>query len=465
MTTIETDYLIMGAGASGLAFADEMLTRSDHHMTIVDKRHAPGGHWNDAYPFVALHQPSAFYGVESKELSNGRHEMSGPNEGMMSLAPGPQVTDYFHSIMRDRLLPSGRDSYFPMSEVTEDGKIRSLMSGETMDVHVRRKTVDATIYTNIVPKTHTPAFSVAEGVTCVPPNELPRLAANYERFVVMGVGKTGLDAVCFLIANGMDPEKISLVAPRDPWLWNRATTQPSEAFFHETFGGFADRQAAIAEASSARDFAHRMEAAGVWLRIDPDVEPGFYHGATSSLREVEMIRRVGEIIRKGRVKEINTDKLVLDQGEVTVVPGTLFIDCTASAIRPRPVVPVFDGDRVSLQMIRFPQIPFSCALIAFIETLIDDEAQKNLMCAPIPMPDTVEEYMVTLLPDMMNRYHGGQNKEVRAWINESRLEGYAKIARSIPREDDEKMAVFNRIRELAVPAVTNVQKIIAEQSA
>ena len=31
-TMIETDYLVVGAGASGLIFADEMLTHSDAHI-------------------------------------------------------------------------------------------------------------------------------------------------------------------------------------------------------------------------------------------------------------------------------------------------------------------------------------------------------------------------------------------------------------------------------------------------
>jgi cation diffusion facilitator CzcD-associated flavoprotein CzcO len=62
--SIETDYLIIGAGASGLAFADTLLDElPDAHITIVDRHGKPGGHWNDAYSFVNLHQPSAFYGV------------------------------------------------------------------------------------------------------------------------------------------------------------------------------------------------------------------------------------------------------------------------------------------------------------------------------------------------------------------------------------------------------------------
>ena len=61
----ETDYLIIGAGAAAMAFADELLTNSDARILMVDRRDKPGGHWNDAYPFVRLHQPSAFYGVNS----------------------------------------------------------------------------------------------------------------------------------------------------------------------------------------------------------------------------------------------------------------------------------------------------------------------------------------------------------------------------------------------------------------
>jgi cation diffusion facilitator CzcD-associated flavoprotein CzcO len=37
-------------------------------VIMVDRRHAPGGHWLEAYPFVRLHQPSAYYGVNSLPL-------------------------------------------------------------------------------------------------------------------------------------------------------------------------------------------------------------------------------------------------------------------------------------------------------------------------------------------------------------------------------------------------------------
>ncbi len=59
MHEIETDYLVIGAGTSGMAFVDELIAHSDLDVVMIDRRHDPGGHWNDAYPFVRLHQPAA----------------------------------------------------------------------------------------------------------------------------------------------------------------------------------------------------------------------------------------------------------------------------------------------------------------------------------------------------------------------------------------------------------------------
>src|ERR1700759_3595345 len=111
---IECDYMIIGAGASAMAFADELLTHSTASIVMVDRRDSPGGHWNDAYPFVRLHQPSDYYGVNSRELSQHVKYASGMNKGLYNLASGPEVLAYFDQVMQQRFLPSGRVQYFPM---------------------------------------------------------------------------------------------------------------------------------------------------------------------------------------------------------------------------------------------------------------------------------------------------------------------------------------------------------------
>ena len=461
--TIETDYLIIGAGASGLSFADELLTRDPSaEMAIVDKRHAPGGHWNDAYSFVKLHQPSAFYGVESRELSDGLIDKSGTNAGYMSLADGPQVIDYFHRVMRERLIPSGRVRYFPLCEARDDGAVRNLLSGATEPVKVRKKIVDAAYLANSVPLTHVRKFSVADGVACAPPNDLPRRAPEFSHFVVLGAGKTGIDACVWLLENGADPEAITWIIPRDPWLWNRATTQPSAEYFDEVFGGFAARQEALAEATSAVDFARRMEKAGVWLRLDETVEPAFFHGATISVGELDQLKRIRNIVRLGRANSIEPGRIVLEKGEATAPVGALYVDCTASAIAPRPAKTIFEDGRITVQMVRFPQPAFSGAFIGFLEATMTDDAAKNALAAPIPLPDTIDDYLKALLPDMMNRFHCSRNAEIRAWINESRLDGYSKMGRDADPDDAAKMALLARIKAASPLAVQNVSRLAAE---
>src|SRR3954451_18400678 len=108
MSVIETDYLVIGAGAAGMAFTDSLIEASDADVVIVDRRDRPGGHWNDAYPFVRLHQPSSFYGVNSRVLGTDSIDDSGPNAGMYERATGPQVCDYFQRVLDEHLLASGQ---------------------------------------------------------------------------------------------------------------------------------------------------------------------------------------------------------------------------------------------------------------------------------------------------------------------------------------------------------------------
>ena len=107
MQQLETDYLVIGSGAMGMAFCDELIAGTNASI-IVDKHHQPGGHWNDAYPFVRLHQPSAFYGVNSKKLGNNTIDATGPNKGLYELATNSEVCGYFDQVMQRQFLSSGR---------------------------------------------------------------------------------------------------------------------------------------------------------------------------------------------------------------------------------------------------------------------------------------------------------------------------------------------------------------------
>ena len=60
-TQLTADYLVVGAGAMGMAFVDELLSgNATATVVLVDRYAGPGGHWRRSYPFVSLHQPAAF---------------------------------------------------------------------------------------------------------------------------------------------------------------------------------------------------------------------------------------------------------------------------------------------------------------------------------------------------------------------------------------------------------------------
>src|SRR6201994_5144381 len=99
-TTIDADYLVVGAGAMGMAFVDTLLTETDATVVLVDEGSQPGGHWNSSYPFVRMHQPSAYYGVNSRSLGTDAIDEHGWNAGFYELATGGEVSVYYDQVMR-----------------------------------------------------------------------------------------------------------------------------------------------------------------------------------------------------------------------------------------------------------------------------------------------------------------------------------------------------------------------------
>ena len=256
MPTIEADYLVIGAGAMGMAFADTMATESDASLVIVDRYHQPGGHWNTAYPYVRLHQPSAFYGVNSRKLGSDAIDRVGWNEGLFELATAGEVCAYFDQVMQQQLLPTGRVSYFPMSEYLGDGRFRTL-GGADYTVKIRRRVVDSTYMRVVVPSMRPPAYAVAPEITCVPPNDLPKFRAARDRYTIVGAGKTGMDACLWLLRQGVAADKLTWIMPRNSWLLDRADIQPGAQFadkiraqqaaqFQAIAGGKLDRRSVSA---------------------------------------------------------------------------------------------------------------------------------------------------------------------------------------------------------------------------
>ena len=318
---LKTDYLIIGSGLVGMAFADTLFTETDANIIIVDRYAKPGGHWNMAYPFVTLHQPSAYFGVSSKELSRGDIDHVGLNKGMSDLATGAELLAYFDDVMRQRFLASGRVQYFPMCEYQGEGTFRSKLTGKEHKVSYE-KLVDATFLTIAVPSNHTPNFTIAPEATFMPLNDLPKVTSKPSGYVVIGGGKTGIDACLWLLSSDVDPEDITWVRSRDAWLLDRENTQPTEAFFSSSIGSIAAQYEAIGGASSIEDMFDRLEEGGYLVRLDQAVRPTMFHAATISKAEIAQLQRIKNVVRMGHVTAIEANRIVLAKGEIETSKGS-----------------------------------------------------------------------------------------------------------------------------------------------
>lgn len=192
-------------------------------------------------------------------------------------------------------------------------------------------------------------------------------------------------------------------------------------FFQCTVGGMADQLEAAAEATSVTDLFERLEKRGQMLRIDRTVWPTAFRGATLSIFEVEALGSIKDVVRKGRVKRIDRDAIILERGKVDAALDDLYVDCTAKAFSRRPPVPVFNGDQITLQQVRPGRLSFSAAFIAHVEAVYDDDAIKNDLCAPISTPDIAADWLTNVLSDLRNGRRWATEKALRPWIAEHRL--------------------------------------------
>ena len=63
---------------------------------------------------------------------------------------------------------------------------------------------------------------------------------------------------------------------------------------------------------------------------------------------------------------------------------------------------------------------------------------------------------------MMNQFNWSQEKDLRKWLRENRLDGYSQLVSGIQEDETEKLAIMNRLRENSVPSVMKLQEYMAE---
>lgn len=460
MGMIETDYLVVGAGASGMAFTDTLIEQSDAEVMMVERRHRPGGHWNDAYPFVRLHLPAEFYGVGSRPLEAAHMHSDADRAG---LATGTEVCEYFLRVLEDHFLPSGQVRFSGMTDYLgrsgDVHEVRSLVTGETTTVRVRRKLVDARYPELSIPSRHTPSFGIDADAHVVTPNELVEMDGSASGYTVLGAGKTSMDTVGWLLEQGVRADRIRWIRPRDAWAMDRQLWLSSDEG-----SPFLDFTAilinAAAEAGDGADLAHRLAAEGAFRRIDESIEPGAFFGAILSEAEIDRLRAVENVVRMGRVDHVGTTQISLTEGTVPSDPAQVHVDCTACGTAPIARGPIFQPGVIDTNLTTFGIVPWSSAVTAYVEATRDDDAEKNRLCPVVRMAGSVEQ-----VPELFGAAFAAQmvrmgEADLAAWDDCLRLNpGNGLNARL---DEPDIQAAMTTIMMGMPRAVENLQRLVGD---
>ena len=159
-------------------------------------------------------------------------------------------------------------------------------------------------------------------------NDLPAAAQTASSYAILGSGKTAADACIWLLDNGVEPDRIRWIRPRDAWFYDRRHFQPLEQVGAIMEGISLDAEAG-AQAANVDELFERLEASGRLVRIDPSWPATMYRGTMLSARELEASAADHDVVRLGRVRRIEADRIVLERGEAETGPTS----CTWTARR------------------------------------------------------------------------------------------------------------------------------------
>ena len=410
---VHADYLMVGAGAAGMAFTDALIDHADVRVAMVDRRHSVGGHWLDAYPFARLHAPSAFYGVASTSLGGGQVQEGGPEAGLCVRASMPQILAYYGNVLDDRMLNSGKVEFFAGCEYVGSRRFVSRISGEAFEVPTRCRIVDGRFMSPDIPSVTPPPFDVADDARVIAVNDLARVSEAPSDYVVVGSGKTATDACIWLLARGVDPGSICWVRPREPWMIDRAVVDPDPVRMAEI--GAAVMEAAVVS-RSVDDMFLRLEDAGIMIRIDVLVNPTMAKVPMLATWELEQLRTIENVVRLGHVRRVERGRMVFAGHSVEIAEDAIVVHCAASGLKYPPTVPIFRRSAITLQpIVSFPC--FSAALAGYVEATRGDDADKNALCLPTSLSNTLPEWAAMNVKNAQAEASFTSQPDVRAWAN------------------------------------------------
>ena len=160
------------------------------------------------------------------------------------------------------------------------------------------------------------------------------------------------------------------------------------------------------------------------------------------------------------MRDIERERILLERGEIPTRERIVHVDCSAKGLAPKPLRPMFDGERMTLQMVRVCQPTFSAAMIGWVEVHRNDDAVKNELCRPVPSPDLAIDWLRSRLADAANNARWSREPDLMAWMARTRLNVFNATLQ--PELSAERAALRDRVRGTMPAAIENLQRLLAQ---
>lgn len=328
------DLCIVGAGYAGLnaAFVASRYLPSTARVLVLDKHHQAGGMWNDAYPYVRLHQPHRMFTAGNIPWTLGRERSY--------LATRDEVAAHLRhcfDVISQRVNVDARWGWECLDH-SEDGTsvvVTASAPDEQVTTFTAARFIDAAGFDI---ESIEPLSLASQQVRSIAPQGLAESGllsdSDATPVWVIGSGKTAMDTLLVLI-RANPARRIGMVTGTGTYFFNRDLVNPTG--LKRWIGGV--RFGAVFAGAATRFDGTNAAEVGEWCRshygISVLADPAPTHTLFSLLsgHEAEAIASgVSEIVR-GHLVDVVDDAsgpaLLLRTGIRHPIPsGSWIVNCT-----------------------------------------------------------------------------------------------------------------------------------------
>jgi hypothetical protein len=126
------------------------------------------------------------------------------------------------------------------------------------------------------------------------------------------------------------------------------------------------------------------------------------------------------VVRLGHIRHVEPGRVVCTGGEAAIDRQALVVHCAASGLQYPPLVPVWGPEAIPLQCVATGPI-FGAALAGYVEATRKDDAEKNRLCPPHPLPNTPADWPWGIVHGARGSQALATEPDVKRWSHATSL--------------------------------------------